>query len=159
MSFAKHCVMDNRTSAVHAVRRIREASCIFLMGGNATLQFRFLCETGMLDAIRRSSAVLLGVSAGAMNMGKHVVDPYESLTPYEGLGLADLTIKAHYPFEEETLLQSLKQVSMELPVCLMEEESAIFVKKERILQIGRIYRMFKEEIAPLTQAQLEQMRS
>ncbi len=37
-----------------------------------------------------------------MNMGKHVVDPYESLTPYEGLGLADLTIKAHYPFEEET---------------------------------------------------------
>ncbi len=65
-----------------------------------------------------------------MNMGKHVVDPYESLTPYEGLGLADLTIKAHYPFEEETLLQSLKQVSMELPVCLMEEESAIFVKKK-----------------------------
>ena len=56
----------------------------------------------MLDAIRRSSAVLLGVSAGAMNMGKHVVDPHESLTPYEGLGLADLTIKAHDPFEEET---------------------------------------------------------
>lgn len=112
----------------------------------------------MLDAIRRSSAVLLGVSAGAMNMGKHVVDPHESLTPYEGLGLADLTIKAHYPFEEETLLQSLMQVSMELPVCLMEEESAIFVKKDRILQIGRIYRMCKGEIAPLTQAQLEQMR-
>ena len=112
----------------------------------------------MLDAIRRSSAAILGVSAGAMNMGKHVVDPYESLTPYEGLGLADLTIKAHYPFEEETLLQSWKQVSMELPVCLMEEESAIFVKKDRILQIGRIYRMCKGEIAPLTQAQLEQMR-
>ena len=136
MSFAKHCVMDNRTSAVHAVRRIREASCIFLMGGNATLQFRFLCETGMLDAIRRSSAALLGVSAGAMNMGKHGVDPHESLTPYEGLGLADLTIKAHYPFKEETLLQSLKQVSMELPVCLMEEESAIFVKKTAFCKSG-----------------------
>ena len=71
-----------------------------------------------------------------MNMGKHVVDPYESLTPYEGLGLADLTIKAHYPFEEETLLQSLKQVSMELPVCLMEEESAIFVKKTAFCKSG-----------------------
>ena len=47
---------------------------------------------------------------------------------------------------------------MELPVCLMEEESAIFVKKDRILQIGRSYRMCKGEIAPLAQEQLEQMR-
>ena len=81
-----------------------------------------------------------------MNMGKHVVDPHESLTPYEGLGLADLTIKAHYPFEEETLLQSLKQVSMELPVCLMEEESAIFVKKDRILQSGESNRCANERL-------------
>ena len=69
----------------------------------------------------------MGVSAGAMNMGKHTVDIYESLTPYEGLGFADITIKAHYPFEDEKLLQSLKQVSMELPVCLLTDK---FMKKD-----------------------------
>ncbi len=129
------------------------------MGGNATLQFKLMCDKGILDEIRQSSAVILGVSAGAMNMGKHTVDVYEFLTPYEGLGFADITVKAHYPFEDDNLLHSLRQVSLELPVCLMTDESAIFVKKESIMQIGEIYRMVKGDIILLTQEQLEQMRN
>ena len=82
MPFVKHAVIDNRTEADEAVRLIREASCIFLMGGNATLQFDLMCRKGIVDEIRKSSAVILGVSAG----------------------------------------------SMELPVCLMTDESAIFIK-------------------------------
>ena len=159
MPFAKHSVIDNRTSAADAVSLIREASCIFLMGGNATLQFKLMCDKGILNEIRQSSAVILGVSAGAMNMGSPTVDIYESLTPYEGLGFADITVKAHYPFEDEELLQSLKLVSMEFPVYLMTDESAIFVKKESVMQIGQIYRMAKGDITPLTQEKLEQMRN
>lgn len=154
MPFAKHAVIDNRTEADEAVRLIREASCIFLMGGNATLQFDLMCRKGILDEIRQSKAVILGVSAGSMNMGKQVVDIYESLTPYEGLGFADLTIKAHYPLEEEWL-QAVMQVSMELPVCLMEDESAIFMKEDKVWKLGNIYRMVKGEIRPFTQVQLE----
>lgn len=157
MPFAKHSVIDNRTQAAVAANLIREASCIFLMGGNATLQYKLMCDKGILDELRRSSAVILGVSAGAMNMGNPTVDIYETLTAYEGLGFANITIKAHYPLEEE-LLQSVKQVSMEIPVCLMTDESAIFVKEESIVQIGKIYRMTKGEIAPLTQEQMEQIR-
>ena len=156
MPFAKHSVIDNRTEADEAIRLIREASCIFLMGGNATLQFDLICRKGIMDEIRRSSAVILGVSAGSMNMGTKVVDIYESLIPYEGLGFADLTIKAHYPLEEEWL-QVVKQVSMELPVCLMTDESAIFVKRDRVMQIGEIYGMVNGEMSPLTQKHLEQM--
>ncbi len=154
MPFAKHSVIDNRTESEEAVRLIREASCIFLMGGNATLQFDLMSRKGILDEIRKSSAVILGVSAGSMNMGMHVVDIYESLTPYEGLGFAELTIKAHYPLEED-LLQAVKQISKELPVCLMTDESAIFVKKESVMQIGKIYWMVKGEISPMTQEKLE----
>lgn len=150
MPFAKHSVIDNRTETAEAVRLIREASCIFLMGGNATLQFDLMCRKGILDEIRQSGSVILGLSAGSMNMGTQVVDIYESLTPYEGLGLADLTIKAHYPLEEE-LLKVVKQVSMELPVCLMTDESAIFMKKDSVMQIGKIYRMVKGEISEFTQ--------
>ncbi len=157
MPFAKHSVIDNRTESEEAVRLIRGASCIFLMGGNATWQFDLMSRKGILDEIRKSSAVILGVSAGSMNMGMHVVDIYESLTPYEGLGFAELTIKAHYPLED-VLLQSVKQVSMELPVCLMTDESAIFVKKESVMQIGKIYWMVKGEISPMTQEKLEQVR-
>ena len=157
MRFAKHSVIDYRTKADEAVDLIREASCVFLMGGNATLQFQLMDDLGIVDEVRRSSAVILGVSAGAMNMGSPTVDIYETSTPYEGLGFANITIKAHYPLEDEWL-QALKQVSMELPLCLMTDESAIFVKEESITKIGEIYRLEKGEITPLTQEQLERMR-
>lgn len=158
MPFAKHCVIDNRTKLDDAVNLIREASCIFLMGGNATLQFKLICDKGILNEIRQSSAVILGVSAGAMNMGRPTVDIYESFTPYEGLGFANVTIKAHYPFEDD-LLQSLKQISMELPICFMTDESAIFIKNKTVTKIGQIYQMMKGDINPLTQEQLEQIRN
>ncbi len=158
MPFAKHCVIDHRTKADDAVKMIREASCIFLMGGNATLQFKLMCDKGIIHELRQSTAVILGVSAGAMNMGRPAVDIYESITPYEGLGFANITIKAHYPIEGE-LLQSLKQVSMNLPVCLMTDESAIFVSNETVVKIGQIYWMVNGEIVPLTQEQLEQIRN
>ena len=158
MGFAQHCVIDHRTKAAEARKLICDASCIFLMGGNATQQFQLMRETGILEEVRQSQAVILGVSAGAMNMGNLVVDVYESLVPYEGLGFVDITIKAHYPLEDG-LLQALKQVSKKMPVCLMTDESAIFVSKDAIMQIGSIYRMVDGEIAPMTQMQLERIRN
>lgn len=157
MAFVKYSVIDNRTKAEDAVRQIQEASCIFLMGGNATLQFKLMSDKGILSEIRESKGVILGVSAGAMNMGNPTVDIYETSIPYEALGFANITIKAHYPLEEEWL-QPLRQVSMEIPVCLMTDESAIFVTKETITKIGQIYRMDKGEITPIIQEELEKIR-
>ena len=156
--FKNHYVIDNRTKITEAKRLVQEASCIFLMGGHATKQMQLMHEKGIFDEIRRSNAVILGVSAGSMNMGNHTVDFYESLTSYEGLGFADITIKAHYSVED-SLLQKLKQLSMTLPVCAMTDESAIFITKESIIQIGQIYQIIKGEIIPLTQDQLERMRN
>jgi len=157
MPFIKYAVIDNRTKADTAISLIREASCIFLMGGNATLQFELICNKGILEQLRQSGAVILGVSAGAMNMGKNTVDIYESFKPYEGLGFADITVKAHYPFEDENLLQALRQVSAKLQVYLMTDESAIFIKEDSVIQIGQIYRMVNGNISPLMPEQLEQM--
>ena len=156
MPFKNHYVIDNRTTTAKAISLIQSASCIFLMGGHATQQMQLMHDKNIFDEIRQSSTVILGVSAGSMNMGKHTVDIYESLTPYDGLGFADITIKAHYPLEGN-LLQNLKQVSMTLPICAMTDESAIFITKENIIQIGQIYQIIKGEIIPLTQEQLERM--
>lgn len=157
MSFTKYNVIDYRTNTSDAIKSIREASCIFLMGGNATLQFKLICDMGILHEIRQSNAAILGVSAGAMNIGGPTVDIYESSTPYEGLALAHITTKAHYPFDND-LLQSLKEVSMKIPICLMTDESAIFITKEKITQTGQIYWMVKENISSITQDKLEQIR-
>ena len=147
MGFARHAVIDDRTNKSEALNLIREASCIFLMGGHATNQMRMINEKGLAENIRESRGVILGVSAGSINMGKRSVDIWESLTPYDGLGLADITIKSHYT-EGETFIEQLREVSMHFPIIAMEDESAIFIKKDSIMQIGRMHWIVNGEIMP-----------
>ena len=157
MPFSRYDVIDNRTDPLKAKQLIQEASCIFLMGGHAVWQFQLICEKGIAEEIRRSTAVILGVSAGSINMAKHSVDIWESLEPYDGLGLADITVKAHFDMENKELLQTLQQVSRKIPVCAMEDESAIFVKGGHATYIGRIHLVTEGTISPLTQEILGKM--
>ncbi len=82
MPFEKHAVIDERTSPSEAKRLIEEASCIFLMGGNATAQMALIKEKDIADAIKDSDSGILGVSAGSMNRGKTTIDIRESMEPY-----------------------------------------------------------------------------
>ena len=59
MPFDRHSVIDSRTKAEDAVSMIREASCIFLMGGNATLQFQLMRDKGILNVCKRNEIQLL----------------------------------------------------------------------------------------------------
>ena len=152
MGFSRFSVIDRRTDPEEAGRLIREASCVFLMGGNATLQMRLIHEKQIDDLLRETSAVVLGVSAGSMNMGKTTVDIWESLAPYEGLGFADITMIGHFSHDNTERLQLMKAASMEHPVCAMEDESAIFIGEGRVDLIGRIHRIEKGEIRPFTAA-------
>lgn len=123
MPFGRYDVIDHRTTTDDAKRLIREASCIFLMGGHAVWQFQLIRDKGILDEIRKSTAVILGVSAGSGNMAKRALDIWEYHVPYDGIGLADITIKAHITQENKELLQTLSQISMEqnLPIYAMEQ--------------------------------------
>lgn len=148
MPFKRYRVIDNRTDEADAKQLISEASCIFLMGGHATQQFQLICEKGILEEIRNSSAIILGVSAGSSNMAKHALDIWESHVPYDGLGLADITIKAHVTLNNQELVQTLLQISKEqdLSICAMEDESAIFVKGDDISYLGNICWISKGKI-------------
>lgn len=159
MPFKQYFVIDNRTDAFEAKRLIREASCIFLMGGHAVKQFQLINDKGILEEIRNSFSVILGVSAGSSNMAKHSLDIWESLVPYDGLGLVDITIKAHVTQENQELLQTLLQISVEqnLPICAMEDESAIFVKDNHVTYTGQIHWINKGKISQLSMEILEQM--
>ncbi|MBO2517186.1 MAG: hypothetical protein CW338_07955 [Clostridiales bacterium] len=141
MGFRHFAVIDSRTAPTDAAAMIRNADCIFLMGGNATLQMALIREKGLFDELRDCSAVILGVSAGSMNMGKTTVDIWETMEPYEGLGFAGITVKSHYRTEDEHLMKLLHNLSMILPVCAMEDESAIYIKNGQVSCTGRVYRI------------------
>ena len=145
MAFADHCVIDDRTSAADAVKMVRAADCIFLMGGDVTLQMALIRDLGLVSALQTSRTVILGVSAGSMNMGRTVAEIWESKTLQKGLGLTDITVKGHYT-EDAWFLPALKELSMRHPVAAMEDESAIFIKADAAWKIGNIHWIVKGEI-------------
>lgn len=150
MPFARFCVIDNRTDASCAARWIQEASCIFLMGGHPEQQFQLIKDKGLANAICEASGIVLGVSAGAINMAVRSLDTKESNVPYAGLGLADVTVKPHFVPEDEQVLSTLLQISMNLPICAMEDDSAIFVKGSGISCTGKIHWVSEGAIGPFS---------
>ncbi len=145
MAFAEHRVIDRRTSAEDAVKTVRAADCIFLMGGDVTQQRALIRDLGLVSELLSSRAVILGVSAGSMNMGRYVAEIWESKTLQEGLGLTDITVKGHYT-EDAWFLPVLKELSMTRPVAAMEDESAIFINADAVWKIGNIHWIDKGEI-------------
>lgn len=157
MPFYRYHVIDKRMECSDAKALIRDASCIFLMGGHATDQFKLICEKELIEEIHESNAVILGVSAGSINMAKRALDIWESHVPYVGLGLTNITIKAHVCRKDQELLQTLMQISIDhdLTIFAMQDESAIFIKNDSITFTGEICCIKKDEIRSLTSEILE----
>ena len=145
MGFASHFVIDRRTSPTEAAELVRAAGCIFLMGGDPVLQMALIRDLGLVSPLRDSRAVILGVSAGAMNMGRQVAEIWDSKAFYEGLGLADITIKSHYT-EGDWFVPLLKELSRAHPIVAMEDESAIFINEDGKRELGRMWLLDGGEI-------------
>lgn len=152
--FGQYHVIDNRMEASKATQLIHEASCVFLMGGHPGLQLQSIRDKGLDSAICGATAAVLGVSAGAINMAKYSLDTKESLVPYNGLGLADITIKPHFNREDHKVLKDLLLVSEKLPIYATEDDSAVFVMGENALSIGKICRIHRGNISPVQEGTL-----
>ena len=152
IGFERFCVVDARMDPADAQKWAREADCFFLMGGGVcTEQMQLMREKGIYDIVRDGPGMVLGVSAGSMNMGKTTVDIWESLEPYEGLGFADITMIGHFDYNDTERLRLETEVSMERPVCAMEDESAIFIRNGKVDIIGTIHKIEKGNIGPFTE--------
>ncbi len=154
MAFADHRVIDRRTSAADAVRLVQEADCVFLMGGDVTLQMALIRDLGLVPELLSSHAVILGVSAGSMNMGRYVADVWETKALCEGIGLTDIVVKGHYA-EDAWFVPTLTEFSMTRPIAAMEDESAIFIRSGAVWSLGNIRWVDKGGIAMLTDETLK----
>lgn len=159
MAFRRFAVIDERTTSDGAQRMLREADCVFLMGGNPTAQMQFIRERALAEVLCSFGGVLLGVSAGSINMARRALDVWESPKPYEGLGLTGITIKSHVNEGEEALLKKLRVISAaeKLPICAMEDESAIFLTRAGADWLGRIRYIDRGEVRQLTKETLERL--
>ncbi|MDR2688089.1 MAG: Type 1 glutamine amidotransferase-like domain-containing protein [Oscillospiraceae bacterium] len=145
IEFAERDVIDDRVTPARAIQIIRAASCLFLMGGDTARQMQFLREYSLSGAIRESGAPVLGLSAGAINMGplSYMATAMLAVPASEGLGLADITVAPHYNRRRDTpgIMEEIKAVSRRRPVYAMCDGSAIFVQGDKIEMLGEIYQL------------------
>lgn len=155
MAFAEKYVIDRRTDAAEAVKLVREADCIWLMGGESTWQIELIRDLGIDTELHKSKAVILGVSAGSMNLGRTVAYIWDDPYFYEALGLTNITIKSHYE-EGEWFVPRLLEMSRTHPIVAMEDMSAIFVKGDDVWSVGEMHLVDNGVIGPITDEKLKE---
>ena len=103
MPFSHYAVLDGN-NFYEAKKLVMESDLIVLAGGHVPTQNAFFHKIKLPELLKAYNGVVLGISAGSMNMAKTVYaqpeEPGESGPDYArfipGLGLTDVQICPHY---------------------------------------------------------------
>lgn len=145
--FDEYHLINYRVQKEDAQTLIQKASVIFLLGGNTVKQNEFLMEYELSDWIKNSSAIVMGASAGAINMSakwlcsKNFGYNVETSSVYEGVGLDDFSILSHFDLENNMALvqEELSTLSEEMNVYASNKDCAVRIKEDKIDILGQVY--------------------
>ena len=155
--FDEYHLINYRVQKEDAQTLIQNASVIFLLGGNTIKQNEFLMEYELSDLIKKSRAVVMGASAGAINMSaKWICSKYfgykvEISSVYNGIGLDDFSVLSHFDLENNiALVQSeLSALSEEINIYASNKDCAVRVKGDKIDVFGNVYLISDSKIQKL----------
>ncbi|WP_399628979.1 Type 1 glutamine amidotransferase-like domain-containing protein [Sporosarcina sp. SG10008] len=155
--FDEYHLINYRVQKEDAQTLIQNASVIFLLGGNILNQNRFLIDYELSDSIKKSNAVVMGASAGAINMSakwlcsKNFGDEVEMNSVYDGIGLDNFSVLSHFDLENNmALVQSeLSPLSEEMNIYASNKDCALRIKGDKIDIFGNVYLISHSEIQKL----------
>lgn len=155
--FDDYHVIDYRSKKNDAQSTIQDASVIFLLGGDTVKQNDFLIEYDLTNSITQSSAVVIGASAGAMNMSakwlcsKNFGYEVEKSTVYDGIGLDHFSVLSHFDLENNMALvkSELSPLLEEMTIYASNKDCALRVKGDNIDILGNVYFISNSKIRKL----------
>lgn len=159
ISFDEYHLINYRVQQEDAKTLIQDASVIFLLGGDTVGQNGFLMDYGLADLIRKSGAIVIGGSAGAINMSakwlcsRNFGYQVEESTVYDGIGLGNFSVLSHFDLENnlELVQTELSLLSKELDVYASNKDCALRVKGDQIDILGEVYLISHSEIQKLNE--------
>lgn len=105
-------VLNDTMTKEEMFRSIENADIIFLMGGDTLKQNDFLMKNDLKPIIKTFKKVVIGISAGAINLSnislcsKDEEDGVEKTITYEGIGRINYTIEPHFDIDNKIFLQN-----------------------------------------------------
>lgn len=143
VNWLEYTLLDKRINAEEGIKAIQTADVIHLMGGDPIDQLEFIKKYGYEEPIKNSNAIIIGTSAGSMNLAENVYCPkYERLEEaifYEGLGLSKITIEPHFDINNSAQVNDIKRMSKKHKIIGLPNASAIIIRGEETLFIGDYY--------------------
>ncbi|RII34139.1 cyanophycinase [Clostridium chromiireducens] len=155
--FDEYYLIDYGVQKEEAKKLIQNASVIFLLGGNTVEQNGILIEYELSDLIKKSRAVVMGTSAGAINMSakwlcsKYTDDKGKISSIYDGIGLDDFSVLSHCDLENNIpqIQGELSPLLEEMNVYASNKDCAVRVKGDKIDILGNVYLISHSKIQKL----------
>ena len=154
IQFNQYHLIDSSVAKEDAHSLIRNASAIFLLGGDTLKQNRFLKDFKLADPINTSSALVMGASAGAINMSakwkcsERFGYPVGMDTVCDGLALDPFSVLSHFDLENNMALvqEELSALSDEMNVYASNKDCALRTRGGIIDILGEFYVVSRSEI-------------
>ncbi|MBU3145404.1 Type 1 glutamine amidotransferase-like domain-containing protein [Clostridium sp. CF012] len=150
--FDEYHLIDYGVQKEEAQKLIQNASVIFLLGGEDIEQNGLLIKYELSDFIKKSRAVVMGTSAGAINMSaKWLCSEGEKSSIYDGIGLDDFSVLSHYDLENNIahIQGDLSPLLEEMNVYASNKDCAVRVKGDKIDILGNVYLISHSKIQKL----------
>ncbi|UQW96966.1 Type 1 glutamine amidotransferase-like domain-containing protein [Rummeliibacillus sp. G93] len=155
--FNEYHLINYHVQKEDAQTLIQNASVIFLLGGDTLKQNAFLKEYELLDEVKKSSAVVMGASAGAINMSakwlcsKNFGYEVETSFVYDGIGLDNFSVLSHFDLENNITLvkDELSPLSEKINIYATNKDCAVRVKGDKIDILGNVFLISHSKIQKL----------
>ena len=127
---------------------LNDYDVIFLMGGNPIKQIEIINKINLKNLINKAK-VVIGVSAGAINLSNEVIyynDYSEKIEIYDGISLTDINVYPHFDINNKEFLEEVKMVSKIKSLIALPNESFIKLDDEQIEFCGDCYKVANDNI-------------
>ena len=127
---------------------LKSYDVIFLMGGNPINQIEIINKINLKNIINKAK-VVIGVSAGAINLSKEAIyfnDYSKKVEMYDGIGLTDINVYPHFDITNEYFVEEVKMVSRLKSLIALPNNSFIKIDDKQIEFIGDSFKIDKENI-------------
>lgn len=152
-NFKNYIIIDDRFNG-DLKSIVDSADVIFLTGGDTKTQMDFFERIGLRDILKDYEGVVIGQSAGSMNLANLVVCPpdKEDISTYtwNGLGIVDINIEPHFSedifYKDDFYSNKLKELSNTYPLYAYGDGTHIYYDGSNYTIYGDVYYLFDSKL-------------
>lgn len=150
--FSDCCIVDDRMTKEEAQRVVKDGDVIWISGGDTPTQFKYLKEYGLDKVLTNHNGVIIGMSAGAINMAKIAVCTttcdHHQQEIYRALGLVDISVEPHFDYIHVT--DELLELSNDYCIYGLCDGAAIICKDGDVEFLGDIFILDKQTVKQIS---------